>query len=113
MQRDSLELTFDLERDLQRALRQNIGQLERGLRITDGGKEQVTDAGRIDIQRRGRKWTASRHRVESRQGSTRGAYAVIGYIGARSGSGGTIRGILVAPDFYQRVIYAARATPNV
>jgi hypothetical protein len=38
---------------------------------------------------------------------------LLGYIGALSGAGKKVRGILVAPDFHQRVIYAARATPNV
>jgi hypothetical protein len=46
---EASEATFGLERDLQMALRANIDQLESGLRITDGGKEQTTDAGRIDI----------------------------------------------------------------
>ena len=40
---------FSLERDLQDALRENIAQLEAGLQIVDGGREQVVDAGRIDI----------------------------------------------------------------
>lgn len=43
------EMTFSLERDLQEALRTNISQLESNMTITDGGKERVTDAGRIDI----------------------------------------------------------------
>ena len=34
------ELNFDLERNLQSALRTNIEQLEPGLKITDGGKEK-------------------------------------------------------------------------
>ena len=48
---DAIETTFGLERDLQLALRSNsnIEQLEHGLRITDGGKEQTVESGRIDI----------------------------------------------------------------
>jgi hypothetical protein len=46
---EAAEITFGLERDLQAALRANIAQLERGLKIIDGGKERATDAGRIDI----------------------------------------------------------------
>ena len=46
---DGGEFTFALERDLQKALRENIEQLEPGLRIVDGGSEQAVDAGRIDI----------------------------------------------------------------
>ena len=40
---------FGLERDLQKALRANIGQLETGLKIVDGGTEKNVPAGRIDI----------------------------------------------------------------
>ena len=43
------EITFGLERDLQEALRLNIGQLEAGLSIIDEGTERSTRAGRIDI----------------------------------------------------------------
>jgi hypothetical protein len=46
---EAVELTFDIERDLQRVLRDNIEQLEPGLKITDGGKEKAVAAGRIDI----------------------------------------------------------------
>ena len=46
---DALELTFSLERDLQRALRGNIAQLEPGLAIIDDGKEQTVSVGKIDI----------------------------------------------------------------
>ena len=42
-------ITFGLERDLQEALRDNIEQLEPGLKIIDGGTERTVAAGRIDI----------------------------------------------------------------
>lgn len=51
---EALETTFGLERDLQRALRNNIEQLERGLKIIDGGKERKVESGFIDITVR---WT--------------------------------------------------------
>jgi hypothetical protein len=46
---EAIETTFGLERDLQNALRANIEQLEEGLKISDGGKEQIVPSGRIDI----------------------------------------------------------------
>jgi hypothetical protein len=46
------ELTFGLERDLQKTLRANIAQLEGGLTIIDGGIEKSTEAGKIDITAR-------------------------------------------------------------
>jgi hypothetical protein len=49
---DAIETTFGLERDLQRALREHIDQLEPGLTIIDGQKEQAVPSGRIDITAR-------------------------------------------------------------
>jgi hypothetical protein len=46
---DAVDTAFGLERDLQMALRQNIEQLEPGLTITDGAREQTVASGRIDI----------------------------------------------------------------
>src|SRR5262245_23875392 len=54
---EAAEITFGLERDLQMALRSNIEQLEPGLEIIDGGKERITEAGRIDITARDSKET--------------------------------------------------------
>ncbi len=45
----ALEATFGLERDLQKALRANLQQLEEGLYVADGGKEHVVPSGRIDL----------------------------------------------------------------
>jgi len=49
---DAKGITFGLERDLQKALRGKIGQLEPGLTIVDDGSERTTEAGRIDITAR-------------------------------------------------------------
>ena len=46
---DSNVVKFRLERDLQRALRNNISQLEPGLKVVDGGTERTVEAGRIDV----------------------------------------------------------------
>lgn len=46
---DLVHLKFGLERDMQLALRGDIHQLNRALRIVDEGKERVVAAGRIDI----------------------------------------------------------------
>ena len=43
------QIIFSLEKDLQRALRTNIEQIEKGLKVIDGGNEKITEAGRIDI----------------------------------------------------------------
>jgi hypothetical protein len=46
---EAMDTTFSLERDLQRTLRANIGQIDSNLHIVDGGKEQTVTSGRIDI----------------------------------------------------------------
>src|SRR4051794_26815779 len=52
---DAIGTTLGLERDLQKALRQHIDSLERGLTIIDGQKEQSVTSGRIDITARDHK----------------------------------------------------------
>ena len=111
---DVLDVTFGLEQDLQRALRDNIGQLEPGLRITDGGKEQVTGAGRIDISAEDQAGARVLVELKAIKAPPEALTQLLGYMGALSGQDDRkIRGILVAPDFHERVIFAARATPNV
>lgn len=110
---DALEMTFGLERDLQTALRSNLEQLEPGLRITDGGKELTTEAGRVDI-------TAEDHEgtlvvVELKAGTARPdcVAQVLSYMGALAErERRRVRGILVAGDFPPRVVLAARAVPE-
>ncbi|MBM3129401.1 MAG: DUF91 domain-containing protein [Chloroflexi bacterium] len=108
------EITFGLERDLQVALRANIEQLESGLRIIDGGKERVTEEGRIDI-------TAEDKRgnivvIELKAGGAKPAIVaqVLSYVSEVAESDKKpVRGILVAGGFHKRVILAARAVPNL
>src|SRR2546429_4614470 len=45
----AFDAAFGLERDLQLALRRSIEQLEPGLTIIDGDREQTVPSGRIDI----------------------------------------------------------------
>lgn len=49
VEEEAVELTFDIERDLQRVLRDNIEQLEPKLTIIDGGIEKTVPTGKIDI----------------------------------------------------------------
>jgi len=99
---------------LQVALRANIEQLESGLRIIDGGKERVTEEGRIDI-------TAEDKRgnivvIELKAGGAKPAIVaqVLSYVSEVAESDKKpVRGILVAGGFHKRVILAARAVPNL
>ncbi len=85
-------LKFDLERDLQSALRRNIEQLEEGLRIIDGGKEK-----------------------EAGEAKKESVSQLLSYIGAQMEYGDTrqVRGIIVAESFGRQAKLAARAVENI
>jgi hypothetical protein len=108
------EIRFSLERDLQRALRDNIKQLGDDLVIADGGSEKTVDAGRIDI-------TAQDSNdnivvIELKPGLAQPADVtqLLAYMGTiQNPEGREVRGILVANDFGPRVVYAAKAVPNL
>jgi RecB family endonuclease NucS len=53
----AFDTAFGLERDLQLALRRSIEQLEPGLTVMDGDREQTVASGRIDITARDRDGT--------------------------------------------------------
>jgi endonuclease len=108
------EVTFGLERDLQNALRANIEQLEPGLEIADGGREQQCEAGRIDITARdavGRTVV-----IELKAGIARpeALTQLLAYLGVvASEKQDSVRGFLVAEDFHRRVVFGARAVPAI
>ncbi len=110
---EASETTFGLERDLQAALRSNIEQLESGLRIVDDGKERTTDAGRIDITAKDRSEALVAIELKAGTATPDALTQLLAYMGALATEKDTVRGILVAGDFHPRVVFAARAVPNV
>jgi RecB family endonuclease NucS len=111
---DAIETKFGLERDLQKALRANIEQLESGLTITDGGKERKTEAGRIDIAAEDNQGATVIIELKAGTASPDSVAQILAYMGSVSEEDKKItRGILVAGDFHQRVVYASRAVPNL
>jgi hypothetical protein len=106
-------LTFKLERDLQVALRGNIEQLESGLRIIDGGREQSVASGRIDITATDQ--TGATVVIELKAGSAdREAIGqILSYIGDLRQKNSPVRGILIAESFTGRAFSAARAVSNL
>jgi RecB family endonuclease NucS len=111
---DVEEITFGLERDLQSALRQNIGQLEPGLKIIDDGKERVTEAGRIDITAADDSGTVVVIELKAGTATPDAVAQILAYMGTVVESENReVRGILVAGDFHKRVVLASRAIPNL
>ena len=107
------EITFSLERDLQAALRSNIGQLEKGLSIIDSGTEMATEAGKIDITAKDA--SGMTVVIELKAGTAEPAIVaqVLSYMATVGEPSESVRGILVAGDFHARVVLAAKAIPNL
>lgn len=108
------EITFGLERDLQSVLRSNIAQLGLSLKIIDGGKERVTDAGWLDITAEDSQGNIVVIELKAGTALPNAIAQVLAYMGAIAESDQKpVRGILVAGEFHERVIWAARAVPNL
>ena len=102
------------ERDLQSALRSNIAQLGAGLKIIDGGKERITEAGRLDITAEDSQGNIVVIELKAGTALPNAVTQVLAYMGAIAESDQKpVRGILVAGEFHERVIWAARAVPNL
>ena len=105
---------LSLERDLQRALRDNIDQLETGLTIIDGGTERTVEAGRIDITAEDDDNNLVVVELKSGTASLDNIGQLLSYMGSiENPQEKPIRGILVAYDFDDRLIMAASAIPNI
>ena len=108
------EAILSLERDLNAALRQSIGQLEDGLEIVDGGKERSVASGRIDIlaqDQHGRRLVIELKAVRAPRDAVAQVLAYMGDV--QTETGGDVRGMLIAPDFDPKAISAARMVPSL
>ena len=111
---EAAEITFGLERDLQVALRAKIDQLEPGLKISDGGKEKTTEAGRIDITAIDSQNNTVIIELKAGVAQPESVTQLLAYMGSVSvNDRKLVRGILVAGDFHKKVILASRAIPNL
>ncbi len=110
---DPEQIKFSLERDLQRALRINIEQLEPGLKIIDDGSERSVAAGRIDITAEDDKGQLVVIELKAGMAQSDAITQVLSYMGSIDAEGRPVRGILVAHDFHGRVVHAAKAVPNL
>jgi len=108
--------TFSLERDMQRALRDDIGALDPSLRIVDEGIERAVDSGLIDITCEDASDDAFVV-VELKAGKAdgRAVAQILGYMGdlAEEEVPKKVKGILIAQSFDQRARSAAKVVPSL
>lgn len=108
------EITFGLEKDLQSALRKNIGTLEKGLTIIDDGKERNTEAGRIDITAKDSKNKTVVIELKAVEAKPEVIAQTLAYMEAiKTIDNVEVRGIIVASGFPDRVKLAARQISNL
>ena len=112
---ESIEASLSLERDLHSYLAKAFHEIENGLILLPDGIEHQIDAGRVDILARDR--SGQLVVIELKAGIAKDAALgqLLGYIGciAETSSGKPVRGILIASDFDKRVVYAAKALPQI
>ena len=109
----AVDTAFGLERDLQLALRRNIEQLEPGLTIIDGDREQTFPSGRFDITARDENGTTVVIELKAGGADRDSIGQILSYIGDLTDLTTQVRGILVAREFSPRTVAAARAAPNI
>lgn len=109
----AVDTAFGLERDLQLALRRSIEQLEAGLTIIDGDREQTVPSGRIDITARDERGTTVVIELKAGAADHVAIGQILSYIGDLTDGKKQVRGILVAREFSARAAAAARAAPNI
>jgi RecB family endonuclease NucS len=110
---EAFETKFGLERDLQLALRKNIGQLLPGGQIADGGRERSVPSGRIDIVARDESGSTVVIELKAGEADRDAVGQLLSYMGDLMEEGEQVRGVLVAHAFTSRATSAARSVPTI
>ncbi len=107
--------TISLEKDMQAAIRQNINQIEEGLRITDNGRERSVETGFIDITAEDSNSIPVVIELKTGVAGQRAVAQILSYIGSVMEEEGTdrVRGILIAAEFDRKARAAARVVPDL
>lgn len=110
---DSLETRLSIERDLHNYLSHYLTRLEPNLTLHDGGVEYQTEAGRVDILAVDKEKNLVVVEVKAGKAKDSALGQLLGYMGCLSTRNKGVRGILVASDFDERVVFGSRGLPNV
>ncbi len=109
---------FGSERDLQLALRSDITLLEPRLKIIDGGSEKYIKGGRIDITAEDHNGSLVVIELKADTAHLASVAQLLNYMGTMMESienpeGKPVRGILIANNFDDKVVRAARPVPSI
>ena len=110
---DSIEARVSIERDLHDYLSRHLTLLEPNLTLHDGGVEYQTDAGRVDILAVDKQKNLVVVEIKAGRAKDSALGQLLGYMGSLSTRKKGVRGILVASDFDERVVFGSRGLPNV
>jgi RecB family endonuclease NucS len=110
---EAFDAAFGLERDLQLELRRSIEQLEPGLTVIDGDREQTVASGRIDITARDQDGITVVIELKAGTADRDAIGQILSYMGDLTTGTTHLRGIIVAREFSTRAVAAARAAPNI
>ncbi len=113
---ESIEASLSLERDIHAYLASRINEVQDGLVVVENGIEYQTDAGRIDIlakDNEGNHVVIELKAGKAKDGALGQLLGYMGCVGEMSADHAKTRGILVAAEFDQRVVYAAKGLPHV
>lgn len=115
---ETIDASLSLEKDLHSYLAARVSEIENGLVLAENGVEYQTDAGRIDILANDAQGKPVVIELKAGKAKDNALGQLLGYMGciasnSQGPQGQDIRGILVASDFDQRVVYAANGLPTV
>lgn len=117
----AIDTSLTLERDMERSLLRDLGQLEAGLKLYDGngisGNQFDTGTvGRLDILAADAKGSLVVIELKAGRADDRVCGQILRYIGwvkENLGVNRSVRGIVVANDFSESLRFAAKAMPGV
>lgn len=102
---------FKLEKEMQQAVRADIGSLEQGLQIIDGGSEQAVSTGKIDILAKDANGQLVAIELKAGACPAGAMEQVLGYAQALADeTGQEVRAVLIASSFSDRQRAAAKRT---
>lgn len=115
---ETIDASLSLEKDLHSFLAARVSEIEDDLVLAENGVEYRTDAGRIDILANDAQGKPIVIELKAGKAKDNSLGQLLGYMGCIASNSTTpqnkeIRGILVASDFEQRVVYAAKGLPMV